>query len=324
MRPVRRQAVAAAGCVSLIPADTEAIRAKARAIYTRKLREVEALDAAVRKFHERDHPAFGVWVRTVFADEFSKMRELQDRIERLRASILDAYDLAAAQDCPLESVWRDPDDPAPADEPPAGAGGSGEGAPDMEDGPDRDDVWPEFDMWAFRPDDEGAGDWKTKCAKLYRALVRKLHPDHHGTMDAARTALWHRVQTAYRDRDLDALEDCLRACEGLEAGTSAVRVSVLRELTLAAARRVSVLRRTIGRLKREIAWGFTDLVSRDRLATRFRRDLERDRKTMTAELQTLEAEADDLREARSRRDRRRRTLRRPPASPPAFEQGELF
>jgi len=307
----------------LVCADTEAIRAKARARYVQKLREVETLNAAVQKFHERDHPAFGVWVRTVFADEFSKMRALQDRIERLRASILDAYDLAAAQDCPLESVWQDPDAPAPADAPPGEAGGSGEGAPDMEDGPDRDDVGPEFDMWAFPPDD-GNGDWKATCAKLYRALVRKLHPDHHGTMDAARTALWHRVQTAYRDRDLDALEDCLRACEGLEAGTSTVRVSVLRELTLAAARRVSVLRRTIGRLKREIAWGFTDLVNRDRLAARFRRDLERDRKTMAVELQALEAEADALREARSRRGRRRRTLLRPPAPLLDFDPGVFF
>jgi hypothetical protein len=307
----------------LIPADTEAIRAKARARYVKKLREVETLNAAVQRFHERDHPAFGVWVRAVFADEFSKMRALQDRIERLRASILDAYDLAAAQDCPLESVWQDPDAPAPADAPPAGTGGSGDGAPDMEDGPDGDDLGPGFDMWAFPPDD-GNGNWKATCAKLYRTLVRKLHPDHHGTMDAARTALWHRVQTAYRDRDLDALEDCLRACEGLDAGTSTVRVSVLRELTLAASRRVSVLRRTIGRLKREIAWGFTDLVNRDRLAARFRRDLERDRKTMAAELEVLEAEADALREARSRRDRRRRTLRRPPAPLLDFEPGELF
>lgn len=307
----------------MIPADTEAIRAKARARYVQKLREVETLNAAVQKFHERDHPAFGVWVRTVFADEFSEMRGLQDRIERLRASILDAYDLAAARDCPLESVWQDPDDPAPADAPPAGAGGSDDGDPDMEDGPGRDDVGPGFDMSAFPPDDDN-GKWKAKCAKLYRALVRKLHPDHHGTMDAARTALWHRVQAAYRDRDLDALEDCLRACEGLDAGASAVRVSVLRELTLAAARRVSALRRTIGRLKREMAWGFTDLVNRDRLAARFRRDLERDRKTMAAELQALEAEADALRDAKSRLTRRRRTLRRPPAPRLDFEPGELF
>ncbi|OQW97730.1 MAG: hypothetical protein BWK77_01005 [Verrucomicrobia bacterium A1] len=321
---MRRRAIEAAECVSLICADTEAIRAAARAAYARKLREVEALDATIRKFQERDDPAFGAWVRTLFADEFSKMRALQNRIERLRASMLDAYELAEERDCPLESVWRDPDDPALSDVPPARAGRSGDGAPDMEDGPDGDDPGPGFGTWIDWPDLEGFEDQKSECAKLYRTLVRKLHPDHHGSMDEARTELWHRLQAAYRDRDLDGLEECRLACEGLEAGAPTVRVSLLRDLLLAATRQVSILRRTINRLKREIAWGFTDLANRDRLATRFRRDLERDRVTMTAELRALEMEADALREARSRRIRRRRTRRRAPASPIDFKQGELF
>ena len=56
---------------------------------------------------------------------------------------------------------------------------------------------------------------------LYRTIVRRLHPDHHGHMDETRRNLWHETQEAYRRRDLNALYSILARCDNGEAGLGA-------------------------------------------------------------------------------------------------------
>lgn len=46
-------------------------------------------------------------------------------------------------------------------------------------------------------------DWELK--RLYRALVKRLHPDLHPNPDAGRQRLWQRVQDAYARADLEEL-----------------------------------------------------------------------------------------------------------------------
>jgi hypothetical protein len=305
----------AGGCVALVCLDTAAIRSTARAEYARRLADVERMDAVARAFEERDRPAFDAWIRATFADELAEMRSMLGRIQRLQASMARAYEEGFAKGRPPAAFWRDPDAPAPS---PAGGGAP----PEDRDAPD--DPWadpppreapdepgdgfdPEgFEEWLDGQRSDGPAWLNQECIRLYRDLVRRLHPDRHGAMDAARTELWHRAQAAYRDFDVEALEDCRLACEGIEMQTSPdVRVSLLRELTSAAIRQVAELRRRIAKAKRHPAWGFIATADRTRLEARMRREIRRDLCSARFELRQTELMADEMRERAARASRRR-------------------
>lgn len=59
--------------------------------------------------------------------------------------------------------------------------------------------------WATFPS-VSAADY-TELKALYRQLVRRLHPDLHGSLTADQKVLWSRVQEAFLARDLEALRD---------------------------------------------------------------------------------------------------------------------
>lgn len=325
----------ASRCVALVCLDTERIRSTARAAYERRLADVKILDARLRVFEYRDQPAFGAWVQATFATEISELHSILNRADRIGQSIFMAFEEAAISGRFPASLWRDPDvegmgSGADSDgiedegEDPAARTEGGAARPEEDEGADdpfggRGGPGP-FDRWLDPRRSRGAGSMKDGCTRLYRALVRRLHPDHHGAMNAETAELWHRAQAAYRDRDWNALEDCRLACEGIEARTSRhVRVSLLRELAEAAEHRIKILRGKIGKLKRHPAWGFCALTDRSRLMAKVHRELREDLEAARSQLQALEMEVDDLRQD-SRRVRRRRIV--PRAEKPSAGYGQ--
>ena len=56
---------------------------------------------------------------------------------------------------------------------------------------------------------------------LYRALVRRLHPDSQVEMTPQKTEWWHQAQAAYQIGDPDELELILTLCEIGDTGTTA-------------------------------------------------------------------------------------------------------
>ncbi len=53
---------------------------------------------------------------------------------------------------------------------------------------------------------ESAEPMDQRLKMLYRRLVRRLHPDGNSELTLREKELWHEVQAAYQDRDLDRLE----------------------------------------------------------------------------------------------------------------------
>lgn len=59
-----------------------------------------------------------------------------------------------------------------------------------------------------QPADEFAGmNFKQKIKELYRRLVKKLHPDMNPELSERQKELWHKVQKAYQESDLETMED---------------------------------------------------------------------------------------------------------------------
>jgi len=131
-----------------------------------------------------------------------------------------------------------------------------------------DDEWEAFiafaeEMFGIRlprrgaghKDDDAAGGKSAK--NLYRAIVRQLHPDHHGNMSEARKELWHEAQEAYRRRDVDALRGILASCEGSENGPGLhTPVAAIRWLIRRVKADARALRRELGKLRNDRAWEY--------------------------------------------------------------------
>ena len=60
-----------------------------------------------------------------------------------------------------------------------------------------------------------------RLKELYRAVVRRLHPDRQREMTVQKTEWWHQAQAAYEAGDVEQLEVILTLCEIGESGTTA-------------------------------------------------------------------------------------------------------
>jgi len=210
--------------------------------------------AAYRKWvWRRDHPDEA-------AEEDRRFEEARRQSEEARQEREEAWrkkhggNSRAAADDPFgdDEPWEDELGDAAAEE--------------FADMPDRE--WEAFgafaeEMFGIRlprrgsghKDDDTAGGKSAK--NLYRAIVRQLHPDHHGNMSEARKELWHEAQEAYRCRDVDALRAILASCEGSENGPGLhTPVAAIRWLIQRVKTDTRALRRDLGKLRNDRAWEY--------------------------------------------------------------------
>jgi hypothetical protein len=141
----------------------------------------------------------------------------------------------------------------------------------------------------FLPDSSPVKDEQSRIKELYRILVRRLHPDARADRDSEVSILWHEVQEAYNEGNLDRLE-MLLALTDIQSNTSGEHTSlfqlraVLEELRDA----FNALQRNLREARKEPAWGFARLANRTSLEKRFRRELESDLTWHKDRLQQLE------------------------------------
>jgi hypothetical protein len=141
----------------------------------------------------------------------------------------------------------------------------------------------------FLPDPTPAKDERSRIKELYRLLVRRLHPDKQVDRDSEVSMLWHEVQEAYNEGNLNRLE-MLLALTDIQSNTAGEHTSlfqmraVLEELRDA----FNALRRNISAARKEPAWGFARQANRSSLETRLRCELETELFRHEDRLQQLE------------------------------------
>ena len=131
---------------------------------------------------------------------------------------------------------------------------------------------------------------QSRIKEIYRILVRRLHPDTRADSDAEVSMLWHEVQAAYNDRNLDRLE-MLLALTDIQSNTMGGHTSLFQLRSVLAELRsaFNALQRNLRAAKQEPAWGFVRLTDRSALEKRFRRELQTDLAWHQDQLRELDA-----------------------------------
>ena len=299
---------------ALIRLNTHSIRNKALKDYQKAERDLERLKSQLKRYHEVDRPGFRSWVHQHFGHLLTRQRELAQALDEKKRVIFDIdtlsfrYHLSKAmaykkllwrQTHPAEAeeedrLWEEAqerkrqknqsrskhDHPFDEDEDEADMG-SPFSNDDFSNIPD--DEWNDFsdyfeDMTGIRPPKREIQTSKEegKTAKdLYRTIVRRLHPDHHGQMTESGKALWHEAQDAYRRKDTNALYNILARCEGGESGLGAhSAVSLIQNLTRQLKHTLRTTKQEIRQVKSDPAWDYKSRIQDPKFTNGMRRQLE--------------------------------------------------
>jgi hypothetical protein len=129
-----------------------------------------------------------------------------------------------------------------------------------------------------------------RIKEIYRVLVRRLHPDARADSDPEVSALWHEVQEAYGDGNLERLE-MLLALTDIQSNTTGghTTLSQLRAVLAELRSAFNALQRNLRAARKEPAWDFVRVKNRAALEKRLRRELESELAGREDDLSRLEA-----------------------------------
>ncbi len=232
---------------------------------------LESQVGSIRKLRETGISPFGIFfeVLTFFCDEYGfyapEVTIALDHPDGV--ALLDRYDLTAEFDLDDEDLFEDEFD-------------------------DDNDAFSDI-FGAPRPS-VGKEHDQARLAFLRRQLAFALHPDQSDSdTDPSKMELWHQVQEAVENRDLDRLEvlhaHCQMLCGDLSLQTP---VSRLQALTDMYRRSRDALRRRIRTLRKEPDWEFGTLDETGR--KNIRRQLERRLNEQTEQLRADLAMAQEI------------------------------
>ena len=290
-------------CRALVRVDGVAARQKFKKDYEKALRDLENSRRQLDQFRETDQPQFTRWLNSHFGALLTELRELGQKVAADDELILQIESEAlfggVSHARAYKRVMEARENPAP---PPPGANGRephGEGfgpRPEFESADEEDDPLDAFFeelFGGFGPGERSsekrgrqAGHHPGSAARphaaprlkeLYRALVRRLHPDSQREMTPQKTEWWHQAQAAYEAGDADQLEVILTLCEIGDTGTTAhTSASLLQRITAQLKNSLRQIKRQLAELRREPAWNFSRRADKDVLALQMRRALTED------------------------------------------------
>jgi hypothetical protein len=307
---------------ALLILDNEALTRACKAQLDALRGEIEALERQIRDHDQFDVPAFRQWESLACADLLSRRREAQDVVQLLRTRLRLVHALRerggyhegealfwftaiesgrCAIPAEVERFWREIDQPQ-ADEQSwhrktwTVAGDGPESAHESEGGGHRPaDQTGDTDVGGagFSDHEENiqnelSDDVSTRVKKLYRKIVRRLHPDARGSLSGAELELWHQTQAAYQAGDVFTLEVILARCD--RVGTKQLRYSELLALTSEAQERLAMLQRAVVMLAERRSWRFRQTTAsyRRALAQELRSELESEIFQLQCEQQALD------------------------------------
>lgn len=286
-------------CRAMVRVDGTGIRKKIQRDYEKARRDLDNSRRVLDQFLQRDQPQFTRWLNSHFGALLTELRELNQKLAADDAIVLlvenevifGGGSYARAYQRVMEPGKNPPSqnsgDAKDAKPDPFGAGAESEYFDDDEDlmeeflnalhlkfgpgaGP-RGNGGPR----TGEPVESAAPTHATKRLKeLYRAVVRRLHPDSRQEMTAQKTEWWHQAQAAYEAGDAEQLEVILTLCEISENGTIAhTSASLLQRITAQLKSSLREIKRQITQRRREPAWNFSNRTDHALMADQVRREL---------------------------------------------------
>ena len=288
-------------CRALVQVDGTDIRKKIKKDYEKALRDLNHSRRLLDQFHQTDLPQFTRWLNTRFGALLTELRELN-----LKMAADDAIVFMVENEFMFgggsyarayQRVMELRENPEPPPPPPGGERDrkreSFGGRPDWENPDDEDDPLKAIfdEMFGELGADEEPRNQRGSQAghhievpvpvhaskrlkELYRAVVRRLHPDSQREMTAQKTEWWHQAQAAYEAGDAEQLEVILTLCEIGDSGTTAhTSASLLQRITAQLKSSLREIKRQLAGRRRDPAWNFSSRTDHAAMAEHVGREL---------------------------------------------------
>jgi hypothetical protein len=284
----RKRATASRGdvssvtCSALLVVNQAPFLKKVLSTCKRLRTELHQKQALLNDFEEQDRSAFQQWLNRTHGRALSQIRELGAEVEAYqfilhhlsRCAYSNSVDVPALyRELLLRKVQGTLFSYVPAE---CKYGFDSDGAASEDDeeeegweDDDEDPMWDFFDR-AFRGraarESDTSGDRAVSAKKAasdirlkscYRALAKRLHPDHSTLEESVRDKRWHEIQVAYQNSDLEALLRVEAICDMDDTGlTIKLGLARLRDLAAYHQSHLIPLRQALRVAKRDIAFGF--------------------------------------------------------------------
>jgi hypothetical protein len=315
----------------LVPLDQTPLRQEAIGSARAALREISRLNKTIEEFERTIEPTFIRWERETLGELLARESKLKTRIEELMelmefATIEALFTgrnpykiFTQAERRKSEEADTPPPDPGPSEEDRAREeeerqrdASFGEKERDFRAhlrgvfGLDPDhmskgkykSMFKDYKGWRAKFEASTAAATRSKTSDLpqrfketYRLLVRRLHPDTGKNPDPFLQSLWHDLQEAYKNRDLERLELLLAITDvntGGEAAQSTLfhirMVSKKMDMTLVS------LKKRLSRITKSEAWKYWHAKDRKQAGIALRKATEARVEREEINLAQLEAE----------------------------------
>lgn len=268
---------------ALIPLDTEKIRKSELNKLKRSKKTCASLADQATQFEKKEIPAFAKWLQSECGELIQTNNTLRGKLSAVQNILYLTEDLCATfpqytvKECAdaaahyIETKGEIPkgfefffeDEPAdefedndPLDEEEAEAARKFFDSlfDDFDDESDFDGPDP------FAPTKQQQKKWaeEEKCIKkLYRNIIRKLHPDRAGSSTPEQQELWHAAKKAYDTNDLETLQHIEANCDLLnDKLIRLASISSIRSGTNFYKQTSTQIRRALRQLKQQPEWGF--------------------------------------------------------------------
>ncbi len=329
---------------AIVLVDGTEIRKKIKKGYEKAVRDLEISRRQLDQFHHTDLPLFTRWLNTHFGAMLTELRELSQQMAADEALIFQVENEVmfggGSYARAYQRVMELRENPEPLPPPPTGGAdrdeewnpfGARPEAGDCEDGEDPleamfKEIFGDFGpgerpraqrgpRGGLHPESAAPAHKATRLKELYRALVRRLHPDSQREMTAQKTEWWHQAQVAYEAGDAEQLEVILTLCDIRESGTTAqTSASLLQRITAQLKNSLREIKRQLAGRRRDPAWNFSSRTNHDALAVQIRRELTDDLGRMRYQCRQVQSLIAKWKAAAERIKQPRRRKRTPPQS----------
>jgi hypothetical protein len=321
---------------ALVPIDARPIRDKARQDYQKVLRDLQQARHEIERFETQDKPGFDQWLNRQFGTLLTELRQTTQKLQASRELLFEIESEAFLAECshvrayervmwrrqhpePEEQADAEPTDRIDEDD----SDGANPFAGFEEFFADLDEDFAEYERQPGKgrlgPEGKSAPRLPARLKELYRAVVRRLHPDKHEKLNTQRAEWWHQAQAAYQSGDVEQLEVILTLCEIEEQGSTAkTSVSLLMRITRQFKSSLRTLKAQLQKYRRDPAWNFKNLRSRGDLLDRTERLLQAELAELRHALEAIEAQIGSWARQADMARRRPTRRRRYPTGQPEF------